>query len=84
MVEELDEERLGSMSAAMLALGERIAQELGRGSLDQVTIEGEAGYAVLMTMDDNSVLCALAGDEAKLGLLYHDMRRALRQMRALN
>ena len=81
--DEISEERLGAMSAAMLALGERIAAELGRGTLDEVMIKGDAGYAVLMPLDENSVLCALAGEEAKLGLIYLDMRRALMELRAL-
>ncbi len=84
IAEELDGERLGAMSAAMLALGERIAAELGRGALDQVMIKGEAGYAVLMTVDETSVFCVLAGEEAKLGLVYLDMQRALSELRALN
>ena len=81
--DEVDEERLGAMSAAMQALGERIADELGRGTLDQVMIQGDAGYALLMPLDENSVLCALAGQEAKLGLVYLDMRRALTALREL-
>ena len=81
--DEIDEERLAAMSAGMLALGERIAAELERGSLDQVLIQGDAGYAVLMPLDENSVLCALAGVEATLGLIYLDMRRALSALRAL-
>ena len=81
--DEINEERLGAMSAAMLALGERIADELGRGALDQVMIQGDAGYAVLMPLDENTVLCALAGEEAKLGLVYLDMRRALTALRKL-
>lgn len=83
MAEELDDERLGAMSAAMLALGERIADELGRGPLDQVTIKGEAGYAILMIVDESSVLCVLAADEAKLGLVHLDMRRTVSDLRAL-
>lgn len=84
MAEELEDERLGAMSAAMLALGERIADELGRGPLDQVTIKGEEGYAVLMTVDESSVLCVLAADEAKLGLVYLDMWRTVSDLRELN
>ena len=74
--DDLDEERLAAMSAAMLALGERIAFELGRGTLDQVIIRGDAGYAVMMTVNERAVLCALAGEEAKLGLVILDMQRA--------
>ena len=44
----VEEDRVSAMSAAMLSLGERIATELGRGSLEQVYIKGEKGYVVLM------------------------------------
>ena len=52
--EELAEERLAAMSAAMLALGERIAGDLGRGNLEQVFIKGEQGYALLTTVNEES------------------------------
>jgi len=37
----VEEDRVSAMSAAMLSLGERIASELGRGTLEQVYIKGE-------------------------------------------
>jgi uncharacterized protein len=46
----VEEDRVSAMSAAMLSLGERIANELGRGSLAQVYIKGESGYVVLMSV----------------------------------
>ena len=45
--DEPPEDRVAAMSAAMLALGERIASELGRGELEQVIIKGSEGYALL-------------------------------------
>jgi len=33
---DVEEDRVSAMSAAMLSLGERIANELGRGTLNQV------------------------------------------------
>jgi hypothetical protein len=60
----------------MLSLGERIASELGRGSLEQVYIKGEKGYVVLMSVGEDAVLTALAREQAKLGLILLDMRRA--------
>ncbi|MCS6964346.1 MAG: roadblock/LC7 domain-containing protein, partial [Thermoflexus sp.] len=62
--------------AAMLSLGERIASELRRGTLDQVYIRGERGYVVLMAVGEEAVLTVLARPQAKLGLLFLDMRRA--------
>ena len=78
---ETDQERLGAMTAAMLALGERIAAELQRGTLEQLLIRGDAGWALLMSLDENSVLCALASEEARLGLVLLDMRRARESLR---
>lgn len=72
----VEEDRVSAMSAAMLSLGERIAGELGRGSLAQVYIKGEAGYVVLMSVGEDAVLTALAREQAKLGLIFLDMRRA--------
>jgi len=72
----VEEDRVSAMSAAMLSLGERIATELGRGSLAQVYIKGEHGYVVLMSVGEEAVLTALAREQAKLGLIFLDMRRA--------
>ncbi len=72
---DVEEDRVSAMSAAMLSLGERIAIELGRGTLDQVFIRGEHGYVLLMAVGTEAVLTALARKEAKLGLVMLDMRR---------
>ena len=39
----VEEDRVSAMSAAMLSLGERIASELGRGTLEQVYIKDPSG-----------------------------------------
>jgi predicted regulator of Ras-like GTPase activity (Roadblock/LC7/MglB family) len=73
----VEEDRVSAMSAAMISLGERIANELGRGSLEQVYIKGESGYVILMAVGEEAVLTALAREQAKLGLIFLDMRRAI-------
>jgi predicted regulator of Ras-like GTPase activity (Roadblock/LC7/MglB family) len=73
---DVEEDRVSAMSAAMLSLGERIAGELGRGALDQVYIRGDNGYVILMSIGEEAVLTALARQDAKLGLVFLDMRRA--------
>ena len=80
---EIEEDRVSAMSAAMLSLGERIATELGRGKLDQVYIKGQTGYVILMSIAAEAVLTVLARDEAKLGLLFLDMRRAAEDLEKL-
>ncbi|MCS7251421.1 MAG: roadblock/LC7 domain-containing protein [Anaerolineae bacterium] len=77
---DVEEDRVSAMSAAMLSLGERIASELRRGLLDQVYIRGERGYVVLMAVGEEAVLTVLARPQAKLGLLFLDMRRAVEDL----
>jgi predicted regulator of Ras-like GTPase activity (Roadblock/LC7/MglB family) len=79
----VEEDRVAAMSAAMLSLGERIASELGRGSLEQVYIKGSNGYVVLMSVGTEAVLTALARENAKLGLILLDMRRAVEALSKL-
>jgi predicted regulator of Ras-like GTPase activity (Roadblock/LC7/MglB family) len=73
---DVEEDRVSAMSAAMLSLGERIAMELGRGTLDQVYIRGDDGYVLLLDVGEEAVLTVLARKEAKLGLVFLDMKRA--------
>ena len=79
----VEEDRVSAMSAAMLSLGERISTELGRGTLEQVYIKGEKGSVVLMSVGEEAVLTALAREQAKLGLIFLDMRRAVEALQRL-
>jgi predicted regulator of Ras-like GTPase activity (Roadblock/LC7/MglB family) len=69
----LDVDRLGAMSAAMLALGDRTAQALARGELAQVMIKGQAGYLLMTQAGPEAVLTVLCGPEAPLGRVFHDV-----------
>src|SRR5512136_2998317 len=53
---EVEEDRVSAMSAAMLSLGERISTELGRGNLEQVYIKGDSGFIVLTSVGEEAVL----------------------------
>lgn len=79
----VEEDRVSAMSAAMLSLGERIAGELGRGGLDEVYIHGNDGYVLLMSSGNEAVLTVLARQEAKLGLVLLEMRRAAQELEVL-
>ncbi len=81
--QSVEEDRVAAMSAAMLSLGERIAGELGRGSLDEVYVRGERGYVILRAVGEEAVLTVLARQQAKLGLLFLDMRRAADEFAAI-
>ena len=72
----MDEDRVAAMSAALLSLGERAAQGLGRGELSQVYIEGDTGTVFLISADDEAVLVAVAASGAKAGMMLYEVRRA--------
>ena len=76
----MDEDRVAAMSAALLALGERAAQGLGRGELSQVYIEGDAGTVFLISADDEAVLVAVAAKGAKVGMMLYEVKRAAAQV----
>ncbi len=80
---DVEEDRVSAMSAAMLSLGERIASELGRGILEQVYIRGDEGFVILTAVGEEAVLTALAREEAKLGLVFLEMRRAAEDLERL-
>jgi hypothetical protein len=79
----VEEDRVSAMSAAMLSLGERIASELGRGMLDQVYVKGQNGYVILMSVGEEAVLTTLVRSNAKLGLIFLDMRRSAEDLTKL-
>ncbi len=73
---ELDEDRMGAMSAAMLSLGDRTSQELARGTLEQTLIKGDKGYVLMTYAGEDAVITVLAKPKAKLGLIFLDVKRA--------
>jgi predicted regulator of Ras-like GTPase activity (Roadblock/LC7/MglB family) len=79
----IDEDRISAMSAAMLSLGDRIAEELQRGTLQRVYIEGSDGIIVLMAIGEEAVLTVMARSKAKLGLIFLDMRRSAEDIERL-
>ena len=81
--QDVEEDRVAAMSAAMLSLGERTAKELARGDLSEVYVKGQNGYVLLMAAGENAVLTALAREGAKLGLVFLDMKRTAEGVAAL-
>jgi predicted regulator of Ras-like GTPase activity (Roadblock/LC7/MglB family) len=78
-----DEDRVSAMAAALLSLGERTAEELQRGTLEQVYVKGDSGYIILMQAGPEAVLEVIAGKGAKLGMVLLDMKRVAQDMARL-
>ncbi len=71
----LDEERTAAMSAAMLSLGDRIAQDLARGTIERILVEGEKGYSILVGCGEDLVLLILANKHAEQRILFVEINR---------
>lgn len=74
--EGFQEERIAAMSAAMLGLGEKAAETLGRGSMRQLFVEGDHGFVYLMSAGPSAVLCAVSRPSGKTGLVLYEMKEA--------
>jgi predicted regulator of Ras-like GTPase activity (Roadblock/LC7/MglB family) len=77
----VEEDRLAAMSAALLTLGERAADNLGKGELAQVFVEGANGHVILMSAGLSAVLVAVTTSGAKAGLILFEMRKAADRVR---
>ncbi|SHK46596.1 roadblock/LC7 domain-containing protein [Thermocrinis minervae] len=79
----LEEDRIAAMSAAILSLGERVAEELEKGGLEQITVKGHNGYVILTGIGSDAVLVVLADNNAKLGLLLMEIKKAQDKLKTM-
>ncbi len=83
LTQDIDGDRLGAMSAAMLSLGDRAVQELGRGVLEQVIVKGRGGYIVLIHAGSDAVLAVMTSQTAKLGMIFLEVKRAVAKINSI-
>lgn len=77
----MEEDRVSAICAALLSLGERAAQELEKGALEQVIVRAEEGDAVLVSVGEDAVLLALMRKGAKLGLIFLALKKLVGELR---
>ncbi len=77
---EVDEELVSGMAAALLGVGERIAGELMGGSMEQTYVRGRLGYVILHAVGQESLLIVLTTPDAKLGLVFLDVKRRVSEL----
>ena len=76
----LDEELVPGMAAALLGVGERIAAELMGGQMEQTYVRGKQGYVILNAVGHEALLIVLTTPDAKLGLVFLDIRRRVGEL----
>lgn len=72
----VDRDRFGAMCASLLALADRAAQEISRGQLKQVLVEGERGTMLLVQAGNDTVLAVASRPTKNLGMVFLEARRA--------
>ena len=78
--QDVEDDAVAAMSAALLGMSERIVGELGRGSFELNMIRGDQGYTILTRAGHEAVLIVLTSASAKLGLIFLDVQRAAREI----
>jgi uncharacterized protein len=77
---EVDEELVSGMAASLLGVGERISTDLMRSEMEQVYVRSPKGYIILNALSHDTVLVLLVARDAKLGLIFLELRRVLAEL----
>ena len=76
----VDDEVIGAMTAAILSISNRSSEELDRGKMKRVLVEGDEGSIIIMSVGEDLVLVTLVGENVKLGILFYELSRCVAQM----
>lgn len=74
---EVDEDLIGGMAAALLGVSERISADLMRTQMEQTYVRSPKGYIVVNSAGPDTVLVLLVSREAKLGLVFLELKRTI-------
>jgi uncharacterized protein len=74
---EVDEDLIGGMSASLLGISERISSDLMRSQMEQTYVRSPKGYIVVNACGPDAVVVLLVSREAKLGLIFLELKRTI-------
>ncbi|MFD1244245.1 roadblock/LC7 domain-containing protein [Paralysiella testudinis] len=80
---DMDEDRIGAMSAAMVSLAVRVAKEVIQGRLDHAIVNTDNGYMLFFQVNESVLLVTTTPADAKLGLVLYDSQNALQSLAAV-
>lgn len=76
----MEEDRVAAMGAALLSLGERAAEELERGKMEQVVVRTESGDVILTAVGEDALLLSLMKKDAKLGMIFIALKKLMKEL----
>jgi predicted regulator of Ras-like GTPase activity (Roadblock/LC7/MglB family) len=74
---------VSAISAALLSVAQRGCEELDRGAMKRLVVEGVNGVFITQAAGQNSILAILASPESKLGMLYLDLDKYTKKISAI-
>ncbi len=80
MPNDIDEDLIGGMAASLLGVGERISADLMRSEMEQTYIRSPKGYIIINSAGADSALVLLVTREAKLGLIFLELKRTIAEL----
>jgi len=81
--EEANDGIVSAMSAAIQSVSERAVQELSRGNLKRIMIEGDEGLIILSSAGDNAILCVLTVPNPSLGMIFINITAVSKKIAAI-
>ena len=74
---------VSAISAALLSVAQRGCEELERGTMKRLIVEGTNGTFITQGAGQNSILAILASAESKMGMLYLDLDKYTKKIAAI-
>lgn len=71
---EVDEDLVAGMATTIFSVGERISQKLMSSELEQTYVRTPNGYILIQAITKDMMLVCLTAKNAKLGLLFLEIR----------
>ena len=80
---DTEEDRIGAMGAAILSISSRSGDELDRGEMIRVLIEGTNGYILIRSIGEYAILVALVEKEVRLGMLFYECKKCIGKLKEI-
>jgi hypothetical protein len=78
-----EEASVAAIVAAIHVAGEQTVKELRQGELKSIIIQGDLGTTLVISISGDYLLTVTAPDNAKLGLIFSDAKKAARDARKI-
>ncbi|TFG31047.1 hypothetical protein EU527_13450 [Candidatus Thorarchaeota archaeon] len=78
-----EEVSVAAMVAGIHAAGEQTVKELKQGDLKSIIIQGDLGTTLVINISTDYLLTVTAPENAALGLIFSDAKRAAREARKI-